>query len=156
MGNKTQLWYICIQICIYDKLYINTMLCHIHLNDEELCNLVNLWWRVIYLYLIYDGEFSILFLLIYDKELSKLWLLIDGEELSNLYLLIYDEELSNMFLLIYEELSNLFLLIYFILGTTIKDDTKVDLAIIIGASVGGCVALLIIIIISCCLCLRTR
>jgi hypothetical protein len=82
--------------------------------------------------------------------------LIDGEELSNLYLLIYDEELFNMFLLIYEELSNLYLLIYFILGTTIKDDTEVDLAIIIGASVGGCVALLIIIIIICCHCLRTR
>ena len=103
--------------------------------DEELSNL----------YLIYDGEFSILFLLIYDKALSKLYLLIDGEELSNLYLLIYDEELSN-----------LYLLIYFILGTTIKDDTEVDLVIIIGASVGGCVALLIIIIIIRCHCARTR
>jgi hypothetical protein len=68
-----------------------------------------------------------------------------------------DEELSNLFLLICDEdISNLYLFIYFILGTTIKDDTEVDLAIIIGASVGGFVALLIIIIIICCHCLRTR
>jgi len=123
MGNKTELWDIYIQICIYDKLYINTMICDIHLNDEELCNL---------------------YLLIYDEELSNPYLIYDGE-FSILFLLIYDKELSN-----------LYLLIYFILGTTIKDDTEVDLAIIIGASVGGCVALLIIIIIICCHCLRIR
>ena len=87
-------------ICKNDNLYIHTMLCDIHLNDEEL---------------------------------------------SNLFLLICDEDISN-----------LYLFIYFILGTTIKDDTEVDLAIIIGASVGGFVALLIIIIIICCHCLRTR
>jgi hypothetical protein len=123
-------------ICIYDNLYIHTLLCDIHLNDEKLSNLN---------------------LLIYDEELCNLFLLIYDEELCSLFLLIYDEELSNLFLLICdEEISNLYLFIYFILGTTIKDDTKVDLAIIIGASVGGFVALLIIIIIICCHCLRTR
>ena len=92
-----------------------------------------------------------------DEKLSNLNLIIYDEELCNLFLLIYYEELSNLFLLICdEEISNLYLFIYFILGTTIKDDTKVDLAIIIGASVGGFVALLIIIIIICCHCLRTR
>ena len=123
-------------ICIYDNLYIHTLLCDIHLNDEKLSNLN---------------------LLIYDEELCNLFLLIYDEELCSLFLVIYDEELSNMFLLICdEEISNLYLFIYFILGATIKDDTKVDLAIIIGASVGGFVALLIIIIIICCHCLRTR
>ena len=123
-------------ICIYDNLYIHTLLCDIHLNDEKLSNLN---------------------LLIYDEELCNLFLLIYDEELCSLFLAIYDEELSNMFLLICdEEISNLYLFIYFILGATIKDDTKVDLAIIIGASVGGFVALLIIIIIICCHCLRTR
>lgn len=54
------------------------MLCDIHLNDEELCNL---------------------YLLIYDEELSNPYLVYHGE-LSSLFLLIY-EELSNLCLLVY-------------------------------------------------------
>ncbi|XP_052084194.1 receptor-type tyrosine-protein phosphatase mu-like isoform X6 [Mytilus californianus] len=41
-------------------------------------------------------------------------------------------------------------------GTTIKNDTEVDIAIVIGAIIGGAVVLLIIVIIVCCHCLRNK
>ncbi|XP_071139570.1 receptor-type tyrosine-protein phosphatase epsilon-like isoform X21 [Mytilus edulis] len=41
-------------------------------------------------------------------------------------------------------------------GTTIEDDTEVDIAIVIGATIGGAVVLLIIMIIVCCHCLRNK
>ncbi|XP_071139563.1 receptor-type tyrosine-protein phosphatase mu-like isoform X14 [Mytilus edulis] len=42
------------------------------------------------------------------------------------------------------------------IGTTIEDDTEVDIAIVIGATIGGAVVLLIIMIIVCCHCLRNK